>query len=231
MIERYTIASSQQQIEERFGVSFPDSFQPRFNAAPTQALPIITLGNAIIKQFYWGTEPHLSKNKRIASKLINAPVNQLTEKHFYKNALKSRRCLVLADGFYVWKSISKKGQVPYRVALESKSLFAMAGLWETYENMEGARLGTFALITQPAPVSIQKITADIPVILDSSNEQTWLQSTLGIEECLALLNKSSPPNFTSYAVSPFVNNLANDGANLLSPAPPADQFGNYSLFD
>ncbi len=117
MIERYTIAASQNDLEESFDVQFFSPFKSRFNADPTQSLPIITSTNPqLVKQFYWGTEPNLSNNKRIASKLINAPIEQLTEKHFYKNALKSRRCLVIADGFYVWNSISKKRQIPYNLS-------------------------------------------------------------------------------------------------------------------
>ncbi len=232
MIERYTIATKQGEIEQRFGANFADTLQPRYNAAPTQSLPIITSANAkIIKNYYWGTEPSLSKSKRITSKLINAPIDQLNKKHFYKNAFKARRCLVLADGFYVWKSIGKKSRIPYRVELESKSLFAMAGLWETYENIAGVKMGTFTIITEPANVSLQKITDQMPVILQLSNEANWLQPTTELETCMRILEQPLASNFTSYAVAPFVNNLANDGHNLLTPAPPADQFGNYSLFD
>jgi len=232
MIERYTIATNQNQIEERFGIKFTSSIQNRFNARPTQLLPIITSSNPeLVKHFYWGTEPNLSKNKRIASKLINAPIEQLTEKHFYKNALKSRRCLVLADGFYIWNSISKKGQIPYRVTLADKSPFAMAGLWETYENLEGVKVGTFSIITTVATADVSNLTNDMPLILDIEQGNKWLQSTNTIEASLEILNSRVSPDLISYAVSPLVNNLANDSENLLNPAPPADQFGNYSLFD
>jgi len=232
MIERYTIATSQARFEEGFSVQFLTSFKNRYNATPTQSLPIITSINPkIVKYFYWGTEPRSSMNKRIASKIINAPIEQLTEKHFYKNALKSRRCIILADGFYVWNSISKKRQIPYRITLADKSPFAMAGLWETYENLEGIKVGTFSIITTVATAGISKLTNDMPIILDVEQGDSWLQPTNTIEASLEVLNSRVSPDLISYAVSPMVNNLANDSENLLNPAPPADQFGNYSLFD
>ncbi len=231
MIERYSLSQAQHSIEKRFKAQCEDSFDLRYNAAPTQVLPIITLANPNrIKLFNWGTEPS-SNNKKIASKLINAPLAQLTEKIFYKNALKSRRCLVIADGFYVWKSISKKGQIPYRITMADEELFTMAGIYETYENLEGFKIGTFSIITHPAPPSIANLTQDAPIIIPIEFEEQWLQNTGSLEQNLELLTSITLPELKSYVVSPLVNNLANDRKNLLNPAPPADQFGNYSLFD
>jgi len=231
MIERYTISQAQNSIEKRFNAQCEDSFAIRYNVAPTQVLPVITLANPNrIKLFNWGTELS-SNNKKIVSKLINAPLTQLTEKVFYKNALKSRRCLVIADGFYVWKSISKKGQIPYRITMADEQLFAMAGIYETYENLEGFKIGTFSIITQSVPPSITTLTQDAPIILPTELEKNWLQNTGSVEQSLELLTSITPPELKSYVVSPLVNNLANDSKNLLNPAPPADQFGNYSLFD
>ncbi|VAW26332.1 hypothetical protein MNBD_BACTEROID06-1751, partial [hydrothermal vent metagenome] len=209
-----------------------NSLKKRFNAAPTQPLPIITSTNTSVIKFYnWGAEPNSSKNKRITSKLINAPLKQLTEKIFYKNALNNRRCLVIADGFYVWKSIAKKRQIPYRITLQDERLFAMAGLWETYENIDGIKIGTFSIITQPATVNITNLTSDLPIILHADLESKWLQNTNSIDENFSILSQPSPLELKSYAVSPLLNNLANDSQNLILPAPPSDQFGNYSLFD
>lgn len=232
MIERYTITKDQEQIEQRFNAHFPSSYKERFNAAPTQLLPIITSANpTLIKYFYWGTEPNLSKNNIIASKLINAPIEQLTEKHMYKNALKGRRCIVLADGLYVWKSISKKGQAPYLITLADKEPFIMAGLYETYENIDGVKVGTFSIITQAADSNMAKLTGEMPIILTSTQGQKWLNTTNTLEKSLEVLTNALPSEMVSYPVSPLVNNLANDSIILLNPAPPADQFGNYSLFD
>ena len=109
MCGRYTIIAKAEEIEKRFNVHVPESYQPRYNAAPTQILPVITNSSPDgLSFFHWGLIPKWAKDKSISSKLINARAETLTEKVSFKNALQQRRCLVLADGFYEWKRSSKK---------------------------------------------------------------------------------------------------------------------------
>lgn len=232
MIERYTISSELDQIEKKFGAKVPKLYQKRYNAAPTQLLPVITSMNPYdVSFFYWGIEPGLSKNKRITTKLANAPVDALLNKITYKNSLTSRRCIILADGFYVWKSTGKKGQIPYRVIFQTKELFSIAGLWDSYETIDGKQIQTFTLITQEANSVVKKISDYMPAILTTHKEEQWLNNEMDLAARMKLLSELEPVSLTSFAVTPKVNNLANDGPELILPAPPADQFGNYSLFD
>ena len=127
MINRYTITASKSDLEERFNAEATDRYQPRYNAAPTQILPVIMNTNSQGFSFlYWGTLPERAKNKPVSQKLINAHRIDLTKKATYKKPLQNRRCLVPADGFYVWKKTGKKSSVPYRVFTHDLSLFCFA---------------------------------------------------------------------------------------------------------
>lgn len=232
MCGRYTIIAKAEEIEKRFNVEVPESYNPRYNAAPTQILPVITNQNPEgLSFFHWGLIPSWAKDKSISSKLINARSETLTEKASFKNAVKHRRCLVLADGFYEWKKSTKKSKIPYRILLTSKQLFAFAGLWEEYEDNDQKIVHTFTIITTSANTVLSKIHDRMPVILNPENEKSWLDSELTTEDRLNLLKPYDETKIEYYTISPHVNSVSNDFPQLIDPAPPADQFGNLTLFD
>lgn len=232
MCGRYTVIAKAEEIEKRFDVEVPTTYAQRYNAAPTQKLPVITNENpAGLSFFNWGLIPKWAKDKTISSKLINARAETISEKASFKNALKQRRCLVIADGFYEWKRVSKKSKIPYRILLESKELFAFAGLWEEYEDEDQNQVHTFSIVTTTANATISKIHERMPVILEPKSEQIWLSSSASTEEHLNLLKPYNDTEMEYYSISPMVNSVVNDSPNLILPAPPADQFGNLTLFD
>lgn len=232
MCGRYTIIAKAEEIEKRFNVHVPESYQPRYNAAPTQILPVITNSSPDgLSFFHWGLIPKWAKDKSISSKLINARAETLTEKVSFKNALQQRRCLVLADGFYEWKRSSKKSRIPYRIRLKDASLFAFAGLWEAFEDEEQNCIHTFTIITTNANSMVSNIHDRMPVILDRQSEKTWLQQANSVEEHMSLLKSYDEHKMESYSVSSQVNSVENDNPKLILSAPPTDQFGNLTLFD
>ncbi len=230
---RYSIGASAEKIAERFNVTAPsEGYEARYNAAPTQLLPIIANSSPKgISYFYWGTIPGWSKNKSISPKLINAPTETLKEKATFKNALKKRRCLIPADGFYEWKRISKKGKVPYRIVMNSKDIFSFAGLWEEFEDENEKTVHTFTIITTTANATLRPIHNRMPAILDQENEQKWLKESTTEEDLLSMLKPYPSDKMSSYTVSHRINQVANEGISLIQPCAPVDQFGNYSLFD
>ena len=232
MCGRYTIIAKAEEIEKRFNVEVPPAYTPRYNAAPSQILPVITNQHPDgLSFFHWGLIPRWAKDKSISSKLINARAETITEKASFKNAVKHRRCLVLADGFYEWKQSGKKLKVPYRIFLSSKQLFSFAGLWEEYEDDEENTIHTFTIITTTANPAISKIHERMPVILKPENEKSWLNSAISTEEHLELLKPYQEELMSFHTISPLVNKVSNDNPQLIVPAPPADQFGNLTLFD
>ena len=232
MCGRYTIIAKAEEIEKRFNVEVPESYSPTYNAAPTQILPVITNKSPEgLSLFHWGLIPKWAKDKNIGSKLINARSESITEKASFKDAFKQRRCLVIADSFYEWKRSSKKSKIPYRILLNTKELFAFAGLWEEYEDNDQNMVHTFTIITTSANPAISKIHERMPVILAPESEQIWLNSSVSTEEHINLLKPYDEQKIDNYPISPMVNSVSNNNPQLIKPTPPTDQFGNLTLFD
>jgi putative SOS response-associated peptidase YedK len=231
MIERYSLGVPASQIGDFFEIEPYGFDKPRFNAAPAQLLPVITAGSQGLSHFYWGTMPQWSKNKSISEKIINVHGEQIAERPTLKKSLKKYRCMVPADGFYVWKRVGKKTNIPYRVRLADKSLFGMAGFWEEFDDETGEVHHTFTIITIPSSGSLGELCERMPLIFNKADGKTWLSN--GSEEADLLTLISSPPElvFDCYTISPRINSADIDEATLTQPTPPADQFGNLTLFN
>ncbi|MBV0925061.1 SOS response-associated peptidase [Halomicroarcula limicola] len=148
MCGRYSLFAPPAEIEERFDAAFDFEFQPRYNAAPSQSLPVIASEEPdTIQRMEWGLVPTWAEN-RSDHAYINARAETLAEKRSFADAYESRRCLVPADGFYEWQESAERssadsraakprdsdgGKQPYRVCLPEDDLFAMAGLYERWK--------------------------------------------------------------------------------------------------
>ncbi|UII20168.1 SOS response-associated peptidase [Fulvivirga ligni] len=231
MGDRYTITGSQAQLAERFHVEIPDNYKPHYNASPTKILPVITQDSKGLSFFYWGQIPDWSKNKSIASKLIYTEMETVTEKASSKKALMERRCIIPADGFYGWKQVSKKGKIPYRFIFDKNQTVSFAGLWEEFEDEEENTVHTFKIITAPSNSNVSPVSTRMPVILTAKEEALWLNSETPEEELVTILKTYPADKMGNYTVSPKISDPAINEAALIEPMAPADQFGNYSLFD
>jgi len=232
MIERYSIHASAKQIATRFQIEEPENYKPRYNAAPSQLLPVITHESPQgFSYFYWGTAPQWSKNKTIAERIINTRGELIKDKPVLKKNLKTHRCLVPADGFYAWKKVGKKTNVPWRIIMKSKEIFSFAGLWEEYDDHEGNSFHTFSIITVPSEKWISEITERVPVIFSKDAEKIWLDKSSSDDHLISLLKIFPVELLEGYNVSPLINLIDKDGPSLITPKPPSDQFGNLTLFD
>ncbi len=232
MIERFSIGVSAKQLSARFEVEEPSAYQSRYNVAPSQLVPVITLGEARgFSFFYWGQPPGWSKNKSLAEKIINVRVEQIADRPTLKKSLKANRCTIPADGFYSWKKFGKKSLIPWRFVLKDKSIFSMAGLWEEYDDEEGNEFHTFTILTVPANSFIANVCERMPVIFGREQEKIWLNKESEEKTLLDLLVPFSSDTWDGFAVSPQLNTISFDRPSLLLPVPPADQFGNMTLFD
>ncbi len=194
----YTITKNLGKMEARFNAKLlKGSFEPRFNARPTQNLPIITNDNPKeIQMAHWGIEPQWAK-----SPIINTRSDS-DQKPTFKMLFEKQRCLVLADGFYEWKK-EKKGKIPYRFILKNEEPFAMAGLWE--KDDEGVT--HFTIITTDPNELTGQIHNRMPAILSRESESSWIHTKV------PLMPYPSEP-MTSYEVSKEVNNASNDYPDL-----------------
>lgn len=232
MIERFSIGVSAKQLSARFEVEEPTSFQSRYNVAPSQLVPVITQGEPRgFSFFYWGQPPGWSKNKTLAEKIINVRSEQINERPTLKKILNSNRCIIPADGFYSWKKFGKKSMIPWRFTMKNKSIFSMAGLWEEYDDEEGNDFHTFTLLTVPANAFVVSVCERMPAILTKETERVWLDKNTDESSLMKLVAPFSSEAFDGFAVSPQLNSISFDRPSLVLPVPPADQFGNLTLFD
>lgn len=232
MIDRYSITATPDAISDRFAVDVPAHVHPKFNAAPTQLLPVIT-SNAPqgVSTFYWGTSPEWAKNKTVSEKIINVRSELINEKSTLQKMLMTNRCIIPADGFYAWKKAGKKTMIPYRFVLTSNDLFAIAGFWDEYEDTDGNEFHTFSMITTAAAGPVKSIYDRMPVLLSIEGEKQWLDKGSKQEDLLALLVPYNAGDLNLYSVSPRISDTSVDVPSLVIPTPPADQFGNLTLFD
>ncbi len=230
MFVRYSLTATARDVAQRFGIDVPEHYQPQFNAAPSHLLPVITDESpAGLSFFYWGTPPSWAHQKSLAEKIINTRAEIIAEKSITKKKLREKRCLIPADGFYLWKKTGKKSLIPHRVTLADKDIFSMGALWEEYEDENGEMNHTFSIITTPSSEPITILDDRMPLILDKGKEKVWLSS----RDEGALLGLLLPYQgaLSFYSVAPLVNMIEKNDPRIIKPAPAADQFGNLSLFD
>jgi putative SOS response-associated peptidase YedK len=218
MCGRFSFSPLAKIIEDRFDVKVdPSRYTPRYNSAPSQNLAVIS--NAIPDQlsyFKWGLIPFWAKDKSIGNKMINAKAETITEKSSFKNPFKRKRCLVLSDGFYEWKKISSKEKIPYRITMEDDSLFAMAGIWDTWKDNEESLIYSFAIITTTPNALMENIHNRMPVILEKKDEEAWLNET-DPDFLKSLLKPYPAEGMNAYSISRLVNSPANDTSDILQP--------------
>lgn len=232
MIDRYSITAPSAKIYERFRAEVLDTYTPKYNAAPTQLLPVITHSTPHgISTFFWGTSPEWAKNKALSEKIINIRAETILEKPALKKAMMKGRCLIPADGFYAWKKIGKKTAVPYRFIATDQELFSFAGMWEEFDDNEGNELHTFSLITTTANQMVVSVQERMPVILTPASEKIWMNKESNETDLARVLLPYAAEKMNYYPVSPRINDSTANAPSLIIPTPPADQFGNLTLFD
>lgn len=231
MALNYSITASPDLIDQYFNAEVPEAYRARYNACPTQLLPVITGDNPEgLSFFYWGINPAFTKSKGVSKKLVLAPVEDIPNKASLRKNLKSQRCIILADGFYEWKALSKKGRTPYRFHLSDNAPFAIAGLWDSFESELGETIHTFMMITTPANREVEDITDRMPAILETEMIIEWLNESNTEESIISFLKPYVEKPLDRYTVNPKVDNPNFDEPSLLNRVPPADQYGNFTLF-
>jgi putative SOS response-associated peptidase YedK len=155
MCGRYTLIKLADFINIFPWIHLPDELPPpRFNIAPTQPIAAVpNNGKDKVDYFHWGLIPSWAKDPSIGSRMINARAETLAEKPAFRNALKRRRCLIPADGFYEWKKLPDgKTKQPMYIRMRSGQPFAFAGLWEFWQDKSArAARSRAARLSQPRP--------------------------------------------------------------------------------
>lgn len=217
MCGRYTLITNIDRIAEAFGVAPTLEAQPRYNIAPTQEIvTIVNNGNPHLSLLRWGLIPAWAKDESIGSRMINARAETLAEKPSFRNLLRSRRCLVVADGFYEWQG-EGKNKTPMYITLQDGQPFAFAGLWDRWKDPDGQEIHSCTIITTEPNELMAPIHNRMPAILRPKAYEDWLNPQLRDDNVLTHLLKPYPSELmTARAVSKLVNNPRNDSAALLA---------------
>ncbi|HUN24436.1 MAG TPA: SOS response-associated peptidase [Anaerolineales bacterium] len=220
MCGRFTLSLNAEDLQATFPeIELPPQYAPRYNIAPSQpvaAIALNALGKPVLQHFLWGLVPTWAKDISIANKLINARAETLHEKPSFRTAFKKRRCLVLADGFYEWKSQPKvKDKTPMYIQMSDGSPFTMGGLWESWKSPEGDQLLTCTLITTTPNELMADIHNRMPVIIPAERRADWLSPTSTSLTLEPLLTPYPAHAMQAYAVSSYVNSPFNEGARCV----------------
>jgi putative SOS response-associated peptidase YedK len=218
MCGRYAITTAPEAIRQLFGYLEQPNWPPRYNVAPTQPVPIVRVseGRRALALVRWGLIPAWVKDPRSFTLVINARGESVLDKPAFRNAMKYRRCLFPADGFYEWKRAGERKQ-PYFVRLKSGQPMAFAGLWESWMGPNGEEMETAAIVTTAASPSIAHIHDRMPVIVPSEAFDFWLDPKVDGEMASAVIAPAKDALLECYPVSSAVNRTANDSPELLEP--------------
>jgi putative SOS response-associated peptidase YedK len=219
------MTSSPEAIRRLFRFEDMPNFPPRYNIAPTQPIAIVRIENgkprfALVR---WGLLPAWVKDPRAFTLLINARGESVLDKPAFRNAMRYRRCLIPADGFYDWKRDGARSQ-PYYVRPANDGPIAYAGLWECWTGPNGEEVETAAIITTRANRVLAPLHDRAPVIVPPEAFDLWLDcKNVGAETAATLITPCPEDLLVAHPVSPAVNNAANDGPQLIAPFEPPAQ--------
>jgi putative SOS response-associated peptidase YedK len=212
MCGRFVRHSPPSTYAELFGIDpIPDG--PSFNVAPTQSVAAIRMagGQRECVLLRWGLIPAWAKDKKTS--FVNARADTVMHKPAFRSSIKKRRCLVLADGYYEWKTVGKKKQ-PYYFHMRDGRPFAFAGIWECWKG-EGEPLETCALLTTEPNELARTVHDRMPVILPLAACAPWLD--LGVEDPSALLVPYAAAEMACHAVTPLMGNVRHNGPDCIEP--------------
>ena len=212
MCGRYTITRGERELTEQFAVQGTLEFQPRFNIAPTQMIPVIVNeAGAVWRPMRWGLIPFWARDQSMGARMINARGETLAEKPAFRRSLESRRCLVHADGFYEWRMNRERVKSPVYFHLEDRGLFCFAGLLDRWLSPEGLDVFSFTIITTKANEVILPVHERMPVILAPGDYSLWLDPEETRKERLIPLLGGDPNGALVYhSVSRVVNSPRTD---------------------
>jgi putative SOS response-associated peptidase YedK len=243
MCGRFSLTASPEEVAEFFGLEEVDGFPARYNIAPTQPILIVAgdiprapgdnRSNRRAMLVRWGLIPSWVKDLEKFPLLINARSESAAEKNSFRAAMRHRRVLVAASGFYEWHRAPKELKqkpVPYWIRPVHGGIVAFAGLMETYMSPDGAEVDTGAILTTHANPAIAPIHDRMPVVIEPQDFDRWLDCKAGEPRDVAdLLKPAAPDFFEAIHVSDRVNKVANAGPDLQQPVAQDGKSGDSAL--
>jgi len=208
MCGRFASLLSPELLGSVFGIKTPLQLTPRYNIAPTQSVPVVrevVNGERSLDELSWGLVPSWAKDPHIGHKMINARSETVHEKPSFRHALRQRRCIVPASGFFEWSHAYGSKQ-PWYITLKDNAPMGFAGLWESWRSPVGDSLETFCILTTAANSFMATIHERMPVILSPADYSTWLSTDQNIMDTITRFFQTCPADsLTAVKVSTYVN--------------------------
>ena len=233
MCGRYRLSAKERYLRDHFGIEEEVSWQPRWNIAPTQKVPIVRQDRKEPKRTFglvrWGLIPFWAKDASIGFKTINATSETAAEKPAFRDAMRQRRCLIPADGFYEWEKLDAKQKQPYAFGMADDSVFAFAGLWERWRDPTGEFVETCTILTTKPNALVSVVHDRMPAIVKPGDYELWLDP--GFADVVALADCLKPFDaalMKKYPVSTRVNRAESDDEECSREIPLAN--ANPTLF-
>jgi putative SOS response-associated peptidase YedK len=223
MCARYTLRSPADLLAARFGLPETPGFRPRFNIAPSQLIPVIGAkagghGRGLA-MFKWGFIPHWQQDDK-GMKPVNARSETVGTTPLFADSFRLRRCLVIADGFYEWKTVNKK-KMPVHFRLKSHEPFGFAGVWDVWNGPQGKVFSAAIITTEPNELT-REVHNRMPVILARGDEASWLDpANQDAAKLQAMLKPYSASEMEATQVNPAMNRPSFEGPECLESPPAA----------
>jgi putative SOS response-associated peptidase YedK len=198
----------------------------QFNVAPTDEVAAVVEqhGERVVDAFRWGLVPFFADSSNGAARLINARAETVETSPAFRDSFGRRRCIVPADAFYEWRRERDPAtgrtirSQPFAIRRLDGEPLAFAGLWATWRNPQTAeRLYTCSIITTQANELVGQLHDRMPVLLDEDDWTGWLAEGTSAAALRGLLHPAPAGPLDVYAISPAVNNVRNEGPELLAP--------------
>lgn len=220
MCGRFTSLLSPELLEEIFGIPLPPDFQPRYNIAPTQQIWIIrqtATGGRHLSAVRWGLVPHWAKDLSFGNHMINARCETVHEKPAFRQAIRARRCIIPASGFFEWDH-SGNARIPHYITMKDGAPFAFAGIWDSWKSPEGEPVESCSILTTASNSLVATLHDRMPVILHPTEFDLWLDRSMNDPEKLKRLYQPYPAELLQeWEVSTIVNSPSHETAETISP--------------
>jgi putative SOS response-associated peptidase YedK len=217
MCSRYSLTSPPEAVRSYFKHRQTEAFPPRYNIAPTQPVHMVHIGHhgdRELRLVRWGLLPPWVKDPSSFGLLINARAETISEKPSFKGAIRHKRCLIPADGFYEWTG-PKASKRPHLIRPKAGGPMAFAGLHEMWGGADGSELETAAIITVAANATVAAIHDRMPAILQPSQFDAWLNCrAVEVTAAVSMLVPASDDLLEVREVSAALNDSRREGAEL-----------------
>jgi putative SOS response-associated peptidase YedK len=225
---RFTLSTPPTEIADHFGLDEEPTLEARFNVAPGQSIATVSGSGEdnrpVLSLRRWGLVPSWAKDSKIGNRLVNARAETVAEKPSFRSALRRRRCLVPADGFYEWAG-SKGSKQPYFIGLEGRGLFAFAGLWERWTDPEGEPLESCTLLTTAAGERLRALHHRMPVIVDPADYGLWMDPDIEEPDLVSpVIDRNLGGALEFYPTSQHVNDVRHDDPRCLEASAHQPEF-------